>query len=71
MLSLLTVRVIHVHYPDSNGNLVALLNSTSSAQCLSPGCGLAVIGDTDSSSLPYLGTGVHIPSFIATTDTVT
>lgn len=41
MLSILIDALIYVHYPDSNGNLVALLNSRYTAQCLSPGCSLA------------------------------
>jgi len=41
MLSLLNDALIYVHYPDSNDNFAALLNSSCSAQYLSPGCSLA------------------------------
>lgn len=41
IISLSTDALIHVNHPDSNGNLVALLNSWYVAQYLSHGCGLA------------------------------
>ena len=42
MLSLLTDAFIYVHYPDSNGNLTALLNSRYSAQYLWSGSSLTI-----------------------------